>query len=180
MRNPYLYQRGGRISGPVFVGPQYVVRRPFPLAPGQRGKGIGSILSRVFQAAMPLFKRGAKAVGKQALASGLDFAKDLAFDPAVREEGGVKRALKRRAGEAGTILTDEFKEKISRMAGSGRRGRKRKTNKRQTGGRKPNGKQTGGTKRGGHTKAVQLIRRALKTQTRRIGQRKRRGQIRNA
>jgi hypothetical protein len=138
-----VLQQGGRISGPVFRGDQFVVRRPNDMAamhhfPMQRGRGLGSFLAGLFRTAMPLIKSAGKAVGKQALSTGLDVARDLAFDPETRK--APKQMLKRRMKEAGDILQEKFKEKVSRMTGSGRAGsrkRKRAPSKRrkQSGGR---------------------------------------------
>jgi hypothetical protein len=42
----------------------------------QRGYGLGNILSTVLQKALPLVKRGALSLGKEALQTGLNIAKD--------------------------------------------------------------------------------------------------------
>ena len=60
----YLNQAGN--GYPVFAGSRM-----------QRGHGLGSIFSGLFKAATPLLKRGAKALGKQALSTGMELASDL-------------------------------------------------------------------------------------------------------
>jgi hypothetical protein len=141
--------RGGRLSGPVFRGAQYTVLRPpnLPIYHNpsfQRGRGLGSFLAGLFRAAVPLFKSGAKAVGKQALASGIDLARDYAFSPSARED--PKAAFKHRLGQAGDALTEKWKEKVSRMTDAGQSGgRKRVTVRRkQRGSGKKRKQQRGG------------------------------------
>jgi hypothetical protein len=51
---------------PVFVGIRY-----------QRGHGLGSIFGGLFKAAMPLLKKGAKTLGREALKPGLNIAGDV-------------------------------------------------------------------------------------------------------
>ena len=43
----------------------------------QRGYGIGSVLSGMLRAAVPFLRRGAQALGKQALQAGLDVGRDV-------------------------------------------------------------------------------------------------------
>jgi hypothetical protein len=42
----------------------------------QRGHGLGSIFGGLFKAAVPLLKKGAKTLGREALKTGLNIAKD--------------------------------------------------------------------------------------------------------
>ncbi|KAJ8048251.1 hypothetical protein HOLleu_00494 [Holothuria leucospilota] len=69
-RNPrhyedyYLHQIGHGL--PVFRGGR-----------GQRGHGIGNILGGLFRSAVPLLKKGAKALGKEALRTGMAVAGDV-------------------------------------------------------------------------------------------------------
>ena len=52
----------------------------FPVFRGsrmQRGYGLGSILSGVFRTAIPFLKRGAKALGKEALRTGVNIGQDV-------------------------------------------------------------------------------------------------------
>ena len=71
----YLKQAGG--SMPAFAGARY-----------QRGHGLGNMLRKLTQMALPLLKKGANAVGRQALRTGMDIARDAA------EGQNMKRALK--------------------------------------------------------------------------------------
>jgi len=60
----YLRQSGGGL--PVFQGSR-----------GQRGHGLGSMLSGFFRSAMPMIKRGLSTFGKHALQTGLEIAGDV-------------------------------------------------------------------------------------------------------
>ena len=60
----YLNQSGSGL--PVFVGSR-----------GQRGHGLGSMLSGLFRSAMPLIKRGLASFGRHALKTGLEIANDV-------------------------------------------------------------------------------------------------------
>src|SRR5271170_3066246 len=128
-RRRHRVVRGGYISGPVFKGAQYMaMRRPIlydGMANNQRGKGVGAWLSGLFRSAIPLFRSGGKAVGKQLLSSGLDMARDLAFNKVP-----LKQTFNRRMGEAGDALGEKFKDKISSLSGTGLGGcRKRKSSR---------------------------------------------------
>ena len=81
----YLNQAGN--GYPVFAGSRM-----------QRGYGLGSIFSGLFKAATPLLKRGAKALGKQALSTGMELANDLL------EGRNFKTAAKSRLKKAGSSL----------------------------------------------------------------------------
>jgi len=82
--NYYVNQSGHGIS--VFQGSR-----------GHRGHGIGSTLAGLFRSAVPMLKRGLAAFGKQALATGLQVAGDMAdghsfSDSAkLRTREGIKR-----------------------------------------------------------------------------------------
>lgn len=86
----------------------------------QRGYGFGGLFRSLFRAAVPLFKSGAKAVGKQLFHSGVNVLSDLS-----RGED-IKVAAKRRLKEAGQNLTDKAATKVKTMIGSGQRYKKRK------------------------------------------------------
>lgn len=86
----------------------------------QKGYGFGGLFRSLFRAAVPLFKSGAKAVGKQLFHSGVNVLSDLS-----RGEN-IKVAAKRRLKEAGQNLTDKAATKVKTMIGSGRRYKKRK------------------------------------------------------
>jgi hypothetical protein len=51
---------------PVLAGRRY-----------QRGHGLGSIFGGLFKAAMPLLKKGAKTIGREALKTGLNIVGDV-------------------------------------------------------------------------------------------------------
>lgn len=83
-------------------------------APYQRGHGIGSFLGGVFRSILPLFKTGAKAVGREALRTGSSFLGDL------MENRPAKEAFRDRMQEAGKNLKRKADDKISSlMEGSG-------------------------------------------------------------
>ena len=86
----------------------------------QRGYGFGGLFRSLFRAAVPLFKSGAKAVGKQLFHTGVDVLKD------VSRGDDIKIAAKRRFKEAGQNLTDKAATKVKTMIGSGQRYKKRK------------------------------------------------------
>ena len=60
----YIHQAGK--GYPVFAGRRY-----------QRGHGLGSIFGGLFKAAMPLLKKGAKTLEREALKTGLNIAGDV-------------------------------------------------------------------------------------------------------
>ena len=61
--NYYLHQAGK--GYPVYAGRRF-----------QRGHGLGSIIGSLFKSAVPLLKKGAKVLGKEALKTGLNVAHD--------------------------------------------------------------------------------------------------------
>lgn len=89
-------------------------------SPYQRGYGLGGLFRSFFRAAVPLFKSGAKAVGKQLFHSGVDLLND------VTKGQDVKTAAKKRLKEAGNVLADKAATKVKTMIGSGNRNKKRK------------------------------------------------------
>ena len=60
----YIHQAGK--GYPVFAGKRY-----------QRGHRLGSIFGGLFKAAMPLLKKGAKTIEREALKTGLNIAGDV-------------------------------------------------------------------------------------------------------
>lgn len=62
--NYYLAQSGDGL--PIFVGSR-----------GQRGHGLGSMLSGLFRSAAPVVKSGLATLGKSALKTGLNIARDV-------------------------------------------------------------------------------------------------------
>ena len=84
----YARQAGGAL--PYFAG-----------APYQRGHGLGSLFGGLLRSAMPLIKRGAVALGKGALKTGVRIA------DYVLSGQSIKRAAKRRVTDTGkTMLRD--------------------------------------------------------------------------
>ena len=77
----YARQAGGAL--PYFAGAQY-----------QRGHGLGSLFGSLLRSAMPLIKRGAVALGKGALKTGVRIAGD------VLSGQNIKTAAKRRVTDA--------------------------------------------------------------------------------
>ena len=81
----YARQAGGAL--PCFAGAQY-----------QRGHGLGSLFGGLLRSAMPLIKRGAVALGKGALKTGVRIADD------VMSGQSIKKAPKRRVADAGRSM----------------------------------------------------------------------------
>jgi hypothetical protein len=104
----YINQSGSGM--PVFEGSR-----------GQRGHGLGSILSGLFRNAMPILKRGLAIFGKQALRTGLEVANDVAGGQTLRD------STTRRIPSAIKQGFDAF----SSQSGSGKRRKKtsKKTNR---------------------------------------------------
>ena len=87
----------------------------------QRGHGIGSIFSGLFRLAKPLFMRGAKAVGKQALRTGGHILDDLA------NGADFKDAFSKRLGEGGSELVKTAKRKLDEFqSGNGYKAKRRR------------------------------------------------------
>ena len=68
----YIQQSGSGL--PVFQGSR-----------GQRGHGLGSMLSGLFRSAVPMIKRGLATFGKHALKTGLEIAEDVADGKSFRD-----------------------------------------------------------------------------------------------
>jgi len=81
----YLHQAGR--GYPVYVGTRY-----------QRGHGLGSIFGSLFKSAVPLLKRGAKTLGREALKTGLNIAEDVVAGK------NLKQAAKSRLKSTGQNL----------------------------------------------------------------------------
>ena len=99
----YLKQSGSGL--PIFHGSR-----------GQRGHGLGSMLSGLFRSAFPMIKRGLANFGKHALKTGLEIANDVADGSSFKESTQTRifPAIKRFA------QSDIF----SSQSGSGKRRRK--------------------------------------------------------
>ena len=88
----------------------------------QRGHGIGSFLSGLFRAALPILRSGAAAVGREAARAGANILSDVTSG-----SGTFRESLKRRAGEAGLNLSDKLQGTVSGMTGRGAIKRRRIT-----------------------------------------------------
>jgi len=92
-------------------------------AAGQRGHGLGSMLSGLFRSAMPMIKRGLAFFGRHALKTGMEVANDVvegqSFGAAARRR--VPEGINRLVSSAG----------FNTQSGSG--GRRRKRRARSTG-----------------------------------------------
>ena len=93
-------QRGGNIAG-------------FRGARMQRGYGIGSIFKSLARYAIPLFKQGAKVVGKRALQAATEVGQD------VLQGKNVKEAFKSREKQAASDVGKNAAKKV--MTGKGRK-----------------------------------------------------------
>lgn len=90
------------------------VDRVFIGAPYQRGHGLGSFLSGLFRRALPLLTRGARAVGKEALHTGMNILDDVAHNKPFKD------SFRSRITESGRNLKRKAEEKIETlMKGSG-------------------------------------------------------------
>jgi hypothetical protein len=105
----YMRQAEGRDHGDTY--------RPYT----QKGDGIGSFLGGLFRRVFPLFSSGAKAIGKEALSTGVNLLKDMLSGKSMKE------SVSSRVTEAGSSLTKKAANKMSSMVGSGYKTRKRKT-----------------------------------------------------
>lgn len=85
-------------------------------SPYQRGHGgIGSFLAGIFRRVLPLFSRGARAVGKEALRAGMNIASDV-----TAQNTPIKESLRNRLRESGHNLKRKAEEKLDKlMEGSG-------------------------------------------------------------
>ena len=101
----YMNQSGSGM--PVFAGYR-----------GQRGHGLGSMLSGLFRSAMPMIKRGLAFFGRQALRTGAQIANDVA------DGESVGNSAKRRVSEG--IKRFDPSELFSTQSGSGKRKSKRR------------------------------------------------------
>lgn len=110
LQDPYLAyyknQLGGGVSA-VYRGSPY-----------QRGHGIGSFLGGLFRTITPLLKSGAKAVGKEALRTGINVLSDV-----VGTNAPVKHVISNRMQEFTGSLKRKADNKLNNviMTGSGKR-----------------------------------------------------------
>lgn len=111
-------------------------------SPFQRGHGVGTFLRGLFRTSLPLIRRGASAVGKELLSSGVNFLEDLDHDIPAKEAfqqrmKDAKNNLKRKAID--TLLRGGgYKSKRRKKANqSSLCGRKRRTSKKVIRKKKP-------------------------------------------
>ena len=96
---------GGGGVGRIYVGSPY-----------QRGHGgIGSFLAGVLRRVLPLLTRGAKAVGKEAVRTGMNVISDVAS-----RNTPIGESFRTRVKESGDVLKRKAEEKLDKlMQGSG-------------------------------------------------------------
>jgi hypothetical protein len=97
----YMSQSGHGV--PIFQGSR-----------GQRGHGLGSVLSGFFRSAMPILKRGLAFFGREALKTGARIADDVAEGEAFGD------ATRKRVGER----INEYVPGLIPQSGSGKRRRR--------------------------------------------------------
>jgi len=106
-------------------------------APVQRGHGIGSFLGGLFRAALPLIRKGAVAIGKEALTAGVNVLEDVNNGIPLRNSFNlhmtdVSNNLKRKASDklAGLLKGEGYKRKKCRKSTQLKKvTRRRKSNK---------------------------------------------------
>ena len=108
-------QVGGGYTGGEMVrgGHQFDggVGRIYVGSPYQRGHGgIGSFLAGIFLRVLPLFSRGAKAVGKEAVRTGMNFMSDVTTG-----NTPIKESIRNRFKESGEILKRKEEEKLDKL-----------------------------------------------------------------
>lgn len=116
LQDPYLTyyknQLGGGVSA-VYRGSPY-----------QKGHGIGSFLGGLFRTITPILKSGAKAVGKEALRTGINVLSDV-----VSTNDPVKHVITNRMQEFTGSLKRKADNKLNNvMTGSGKSYKKKKYN----------------------------------------------------
>ena len=79
----------------------------------QKGDGLGSFLGGLFRRVFPLFKSGAKALGKEALSTGVNLLRDAITGKSMKD------SMRTRITEAGGNLTTKAARKMESMVGSG-------------------------------------------------------------
>jgi hypothetical protein len=80
----YCIHQAGK-GYPVFAGRRY-----------QRGHGLGSIFGGLFKAAMPLLKKGAKTLEREALKMGLNIARDVVQGRNIKQASKITIDINRR------------------------------------------------------------------------------------
>ena len=111
----YIHQAGK--GYPVFAGRRY-----------QRGHGLGNIFEGLFKAAMPLLKKGAKTLEREALKTGLNIARDVV------QGRNIKQAAKSRLKSSGENLLQKATDTVGLPGQRVIKGpaKRKKTRRRQT------------------------------------------------
>jgi hypothetical protein len=111
----YIHQAGKGYS--VFAGRRY-----------QRGHGLGSIFGGLLKAAMPLLKKGAETLGREALKTGLNIAGN------VLQGRNIKQAEKSRLKSTGQNLLQKAMNTVGPPGQRAMKGpaKRKKTRRRQT------------------------------------------------
>lgn len=104
----YTRQAGGG-GLPVFVGSRY-----------QRGGGLGSILGNIGKRVLPFLMKGVKALGKEALRTGVNVASDAL------EGKNISESIRERAAESRDILKSKAARKLREFGDQVGSGRKRR------------------------------------------------------
>jgi hypothetical protein len=81
-----------------------------------KGDGLGSFLGGLFRRIFPLLSSGAKAVGKQALSTGVGLLKDALNGRPIKE------SMFDQVSKAGNNLTDLAAKRMEKMVGNGYKG----------------------------------------------------------
>ena len=83
----------------------------------QKGYGLGGILGGLFRSAIPLFKQGAKTLGREVFNTGVSLAQDAL------EGKNIKTAANTRLRQAGRNLSQKAIRKLGTMQTGGHRSR---------------------------------------------------------
>ena len=110
---------GGYSGGEMLGGAQRInggVGRIYVGTSYQRGHdGFSSFLAGIFRRVLPLFTRGAKAVGKEAVRTGMNIMSDV-----TTRNTPFKESIRQRFKESGEVLKRKAEEKLDKlMEGSG-------------------------------------------------------------
>ena len=106
-------QVGGVYTGGVRGGHRFDggVGRIYVGSPYQRCHGgIGSFLAGIFRRVLPLFTRGAKAVGKEAVCTGINIMSDVTIG-----NTSTKESIRNSFKESGEILKRKAEEKLGKL-----------------------------------------------------------------
>lgn len=109
----YTLQEGGSADNNQFL--QLKLPRVY-----QRGNGVGGVFSSIWRFLQPIFKSGANFLKNELTETGIDLIKGI------NEQKPLKEILRDRSLKVVDNLGDLTKNKINKMAGSGRK-RKRRT-----------------------------------------------------